>query len=779
MENKLNINDNNNIDKQNNTLVAIRVRPLNSKEKEESDYKIIKVISNNQLMVSIPTAYSFEEKGKTSKIKVTKERHTTFDFDLIFDENVSQSQVYELTSLNLIDQIKQGYNATILTYGAANTGKTYTMLGKRNDYGIIFRFIKDLFNSINDINNNDNNKFIIKISYIEIYNEIIKDLLNNNINFNNNNLKVEIKTDFRNGLILKNAILKKVFNQNEALKLIMKGNKKRTEKYSHSVLNIYIENDDEELINLNKKKLFSKIMFIDLAGNEKPTFNFNIKNKELGSINKSLLTLHKCINILAAKNKEFIPWHESNLTKILQESLIGNNKLVIIATISKSLNTFNETMFTLKFAEKIKKLKLNLKKNKFSNDNLGINKYDEFINNIKEEIIEVKKDIINHEKINENFINYNNSKINLDISENKQEIKSENDYDKIYKDISDHFQKEIKLKEKIIEKENIIEELKNETVEKEYELINSKDINLPPLQKQLKEKKEEIDDKRNKLLKGYIKQSELINKRKNFQKIISLLSKNTTKYHEYIKIYNMYKYNMNLLEKMNIEHKKNINDQETKRKDRVIEGLINQIDLRDKCIKETYQQIEKNNIEFKYQNPDLIKRNDIDSMIYKNSFNLNNNNEKNDDEKKENIGDGKKLILRKIKIKNLKNKNELDERTYNSFSNEKHGQYKNELFAIMMKSKNGSKINEFIRRNKNQNNINSINSYSLKNITTKNMNLNKPKNGRTFSLINGTSKARNKSMFIKFETELQKKVKTILKKNYISRYNKSPFLKNF
>ena len=110
MENKLNINDNNNNDKQNNTLVTIRVRPLNSKEKEESDYKIIKVISNNQLMVSIPTAYSFEEKGKTSKIKVTKERHTTFDFDLIFDENVSQSQVYELTSLNLIDQIKQGYN---------------------------------------------------------------------------------------------------------------------------------------------------------------------------------------------------------------------------------------------------------------------------------------------------------------------------------------------------------------------------------------------------------------------------------------------------------------------------------------------------------------------------------------------------------------------------------------------------------------------------------------------------------------------------------------------
>ena len=173
-------------------------------------------------------------------------------------------------------------------------------------------------------------------------------------------------------------------------------------------------------------------------------------------------------------------------------------------------------MFNLKFAEKLKKLKFNLKNNlvtnninniiNINNNILGINKYDEFINNIKEEIIEVKKDIINQDKIkNNNNKSNNNSKINFDLKENKKEIKSENDYDKIYKDILDHFQLEIKLKQKIIEKENIIENLKNETNEKEYLIINnSKDINLPPLQKQLKEKKEEIDDKRNKLLKGYL-----------------------------------------------------------------------------------------------------------------------------------------------------------------------------------------------------------------------------------------------------------------------------------
>ena len=180
---KNNININNSINLK-DTLIAIRVRPLNSKDKEESLYKTIKIVSNNQLKVSIPTEYSFEEKEKSTEIKVTKEKQTSFEFDQIFDENSSQSQVYEKVSYNLIDQIKEGYNATILTYGASGTGKSYTIYGSGDEFGIIFRIIKDLFNNIN-------NKFIIKISYIEIYNEIIKDLLN--INNNNNSIKIVLK----------------------------------------------------------------------------------------------------------------------------------------------------------------------------------------------------------------------------------------------------------------------------------------------------------------------------------------------------------------------------------------------------------------------------------------------------------------------------------------------------------------------------------------------------------------------------------------------------------
>jgi hypothetical protein len=118
-------------------------------------------------------------------------------------------------------------------------------------------------------------------------------------------------------------------------------------------------------------------------------------------------------------------------------------------------------------------------------------------------------------------------------------------------------------------------------------------------------------------MKGYIKQSELINKRKEFQKVISFLSNNTPNHPEYFKIYNNYKYNINLLENMNIEHKRYLNLQESKRKDRKIEGLMEQLDIRDKIIRKAYEQFEKNGLEFDYINPKLIKSDEIDKIPFK------------------------------------------------------------------------------------------------------------------------------------------------------------------
>ena len=315
-------------------------------------------------------------------------------------------------------------------------------------------------------------------------------------------------------------------------------------------------------------------------------------------------------------------------------------------------------------------------KKSFENDN-KTEKEEDLIPNISS--IENKNSDIKNDSANkQNTLENNDNKENID-NENKTIKRKMTVYEP---NILRATKIQVLKQKKIIEKENNIEKLKDDMANKEYEILHTKEINLPPLQKQLKEQKNEIENRKNKLIKGYIKQSELINKRKDFQKVISFLSNNSPKHPEYYKIYNEYKYNINLLENMTIEHKKKLNLQESKRKDKKIEGLFEQLDLRDKYIREAYEQIEKNNIEFNYKNPELIKSDEIDNINFqpkiikiktttdslKNIFEnrkliFKNNNKKNEDEEKTlNIKDsnlGKKFILKKLKIKNNRSDNKL------------------------------------------------------------------------------------------------------------------------
>ena len=832
----------------NSTKITVRIRPLNDREKDDSDYKTIKVISKKSLIISIPTEYSFDEKG-SKKIHVVKEKQSKFDYDFVFDEKADQQLVYKHTSANLISQVLDGFNATIFAYGATGTGKTYTMLGEGGNTGIMIRVIKDLFMTANSYKNK---KFGIKISYIEIYNEIIRDLLSIH------NYVVELKTDPKKGLILKNAFIKKLNNENEAFDIILNANKNRNEKIteynnnssrSHAILNIYIDIEEQDIDENknNNKKSFGKFMLLDLAGCEKTSFNYNSKgNKELGSINKSLLALTKCINILTSKKKNrFIPWRESNLTRILQEPLSGNSNIVMIATISMSLTSFDETMYTLQYAKKAKNLKICLKKNIDEKNTLKnkINKYDKFIENIKQEINDVKNDIKKQELIiekKEDNINHNISYINNKIQNEESNInineKNENfinnsfdlnnKYDSIYKEMVDHFQKEINLKRKIIEKEDALEELKDKLTEKEYEIFIAPNIEIPTLKQQWKDKKSDIDDKSRKLMNGYIKQNELISKRKEYQKIISSIYDNDPNNPEYYKLYNIYRYNVNLLDNMTIEHKKFMSIRESKRKDKKIEGLMNQIDIRDKYIRDAYEQIEKNDIEFNYKNPNLIRSNDLENIFFqpkiikiettKDNYKsfiesrksvLKSPNFKNDEEKSMLINNkgnlSKILFLKKLTIKNdLNDKTELKE-TINASKLDENKQNKSELLSLLKAKKQRLNINDFIRRKNDifnkRNSLHYNNKISLNN-DLKSLSLSpiqrRPtikslKSSGPFSQkfqknnfinynskgINGLSQKQNKSMISKLETEIQKKIKTILKKNYIARYEKSPFLK--
>ena len=456
----------------NKMLVALRSRPLLSHELEESNYNTIAVTNKDTVVITIPTEYIANGKGKyyfkgEKKIKITKVKEATFKFDFAFDEKIDQAEVYRCTTAHLVRQVINGYNATVYAYGATGTGKTYTMVGGGENWGIMIRSISDLFKIIN---NEKDKHYIIKISYVEIYNEIIKDLLSDQSSNNRNQL--EIRTDAQKGVILQGAEFKKVTNETDAYKLIMRGNKQRTENpssynenssRSHAILQIYIEIEEQQVSTLNKEKAFGKFVLVDLAGSEK-TPVLGKRNAESGSINKSLLALGKCINALTSQNKGYIPWRDSKLTRLLQEPLSGNSRIVMIATVSPSIDSFDETMFTLQNAHKAKGVKIVLQKNVVELDTPRINKYDEYIQSLKEQIEEINEQIIatnnvnninnvsiaEYEQSNSNNISFNNSNINNTNNNNSGNFVHNEEYDKIQKEIVDHFQNEVNLKKKLL-----------------------------------------------------------------------------------------------------------------------------------------------------------------------------------------------------------------------------------------------------------------------------------------------------------------------------------------
>ena len=931
----------------NKMLVALRVRPLLARELEDSNYKTISVLNSETVSITIPTEYISTDKGKyyfrgEKKIKVTKVKEATFKFDFAFDTQIDQGEVYQITTANLVKQVINGYNATVFAYGATGTGKTYTMVGEGEKWGIMVRSISDLFKMINQ--DNKEKKFVIKISYVEIYNEIIKDLLSDSNNSMNNNYKpLEIRTDAQKGVVLQGASFKKVTNESDAYKLIMRGNKHRTEKpsnnnenssRSHAILQIYLEVEQQQNnnnINFNTEKTFGKFVLVDLAGSERAQI-FGKKNSESGSINKSLLALGKCITALTSQNKGYIPWRDSKLTRLLQEPLSGNSRIVMIATVSPSIDSFDETMFTLQNANKAKGVKVVLKKNVMETEGPRINKFDEYIQNLQEEIHEINEKIVETEKNNVNTVNNivmnttnkeieqpnsnnNNSNINNNINvitntntnanninkkntsnnlspqktlnnntiNNKNNVTTNNvviqidECEKVQKEIMEHFQTEINLKKKIIEKEELIENLKNELTNKEYDFFHSNKANHKLLKGEIEKQRDDIKDKTKKINKGYIKQNELVVKRKQIQAQISKLSNSEPNNPNVKNLFNIYKYYLNLLENMNSEHRKFISINEIRRREKKIGLLTEQLDLRDMYIRDAYKEIELNKCDFNYKNPKIISSEEIDlaptrppivhlSPSYGSLQNLAKNlsiqkeetipdkdtklkskkksKEKEDETKSAKSSNKYRYSVKSDKYKEMLKEQDslkkLDEIKKNLIKNtniSKKRQFGNEILSLFkynpqitknINNQNNFDPNIFERKRFNSPNfvfaqsktlinagekamqegnnnlgrtnvLRNNNSFrnSLANDTRKNYNFRYDGNGsllrtrnkrnynygnysfsRDDSMNKSSSKIEiNNTSFL--ENEVQKKVKTILKKDFIGRFKRSPYLRLF
>ena len=448
-ENLIN-NNNNNIE---SFKVYVRIRPNLPKD--------INIAKNNNLNNTNLTKTLYSPKNlskgsfyeKTNMLKVDKnilylediknhknKNNKIFIFDNVFIGSANNEMVFNESIKSMIDKIIEGYNSTALAYGVTGTGKTYTIFGDLSnnfkDEGIIFKACDYLFEKIevNKTGDNINNNidYYIKILYIEIYNEIVKDLINEN------STSLMIVEDPQKGVICPNAKEIIINDSIELKKIINEGNKRRTmastnqnqfSSRSHAILQMTLEKKIKKSED-NYEIYFSKFLVVDLAGSERGMERG--KRREEGvNINKSLFTLGSCLNILSEKSNmgKFVPYRDSKLTRLLKDSLGGNILTVMLACISPCPYNYDETLSTLNYAFKAKKITKKVMKN-IKEIDINNLQYKEMIDTLKNEISQLKKIIKNQElKLKEKIINDKEEDINkenININENENNDKTLN-----------------------------------------------------------------------------------------------------------------------------------------------------------------------------------------------------------------------------------------------------------------------------------------------------------------------------------------------------------------
>ena len=401
-----------------NILVCVRSRPLSYQEKQLSSYETIKIM-DKMVILTDPIEYN----GPSSIFK-NRNKDQTYAFDYAFDKFTTQKTVFDKSTKFLIDGVVNGYNATVFAYGATGAGKTYTMLGTDSNPGIMVLTLEELFNKVNSFADRE---YKLKFWLLEIYNENIRDLLkfyknenNKNALENTSNEYLDLREDPEKGIIVSNITEISVNNSNDMLKILKRGNRNRTQEStganetssrSHAILQVSIEYKEKNT-GIDYQIKFSKLSLIDLAGSERAaaTNNKGIRLIEGANINRSLLTLGNCINALCDANlkgkKVHIPYRDSKLTRLLKDSLGGNARTVMIANVSPSINTFDDTYNTLKYANRAKNIKTSVTRNVL-NAQYHINNYENIINALKEENARLKNELFLREDNNTLFNNHN------------------------------------------------------------------------------------------------------------------------------------------------------------------------------------------------------------------------------------------------------------------------------------------------------------------------------------------------------------------------------------
>ncbi|KAI4300664.1 hypothetical protein L6164_034014 [Bauhinia variegata] len=358
-----------------NVTVTVRFRPLNPREIRQGEeiawYADGETIVRNEYNPSIAYAY-----------------------DRVFGPTTTTRHVYDVAAQHVIGGAMEGINGTIFAYGVTSSGKTHTMHGDQRSPGIIPLAVKDAFSIIQET---PNREFLLQVSYLEIYNEVVNDLLNPA----GQNLRIR---EDAQGTFVEGIKEEVVLSPAHALSLIAAGEEHRhvgstnfnlLSSRSHTIFTLTIESSPCGENSEGDAVTLSQLNLIDLAGSESSKAETTGMRRREGSyINKSLLTLGTVISKLTEGGASHIPYRDSKLTRLLQSSLSGHGRVSLICTVTPSSSSAEETHNTLKFAHRAKHIEIQAAQNKIMDEKSLIKKYQHDIRCLKEELEQLKGGIV-------------------------------------------------------------------------------------------------------------------------------------------------------------------------------------------------------------------------------------------------------------------------------------------------------------------------------------------------------------------------------------------------
>ncbi|KAM9315664.1 kinesin-like protein KIF3C [Gastrophryne carolinensis] len=449
--------------------VVVRCRPISRKEEAAGYDSIVAMdVKLGQVTIRNPRA----NHGELPK---------TFTFDAVYDANSKQTDLYDETVRPLIDSVLQGFNGTIFAYGQTGTGKTYTMQGhwaESERRGVIPNSFDHIFTQIS---RSQNQQYLVRASYLEIYQEEIRDLL-----CKDQSKKLELKENPDSGVYIKDLSsfvtknvkeIEHVMNLGNQARSVASTNMNEYSSRSHTIFVITIECselgvDGQEHIRVGKLNL------VDLAGSERQskTGANGERPREASKINLSLSALGNVISALVDGRSTHIPYRDSKLTRLLQDSLGGNAKTIMVATLGPASHHFEETLSTLRFANRAKNIKNKPKINEDPKDTL--------LREFQEEIARLKAQLEKRGMLSKKRRRNSRRKKSVDGEYMPEtETEEENDANLIEKNVGSYLKDQA---EKLQQEKAAIQEDHSLMAEEKMKLIEEKEKMMEDLTKEQK-----------------------------------------------------------------------------------------------------------------------------------------------------------------------------------------------------------------------------------------------------------------------------------------------------